>query len=556
MSATSRPTKVPFFHQPEIHQLVEDLSALGAVTFYVGAGVSIGRTGLTWAGLSAQLLQRQLGGNYGEWIDVIRTVSSPLGASSAIAQSFLEDNSAHWRDRLTSEIRSQLYSGPRQETSYFSDRVVALANAFIGTHKSAVIVTPNYDNFLIDAASNLKPGDRKFSHLKVVSFGLDANGRVLDVATRMRRVRAAVGQAANLCIVYLHGLIDDPTPNAEIAYPVVSEADYATTRHASQDVLGALFASRDIIIVGSSITDPPLIHALSAPRPNATALKPDGSRARRFAIIPAQGTDRRGLDSDRVKKMVEIDARRAKHLDLEVVRPPYYFQAPQILEETRIELALEHGGRHYSDADAEHRYGGRLLKWWHQWSDRGDTTPQVRQRAAYQFLKTQALPELRSILEIRGKEDLKLEAWVRWEPEERQLALWASSTGDWPEPSTMRKIPLAENSRYTAVMSLLNGAPTYAKGIPEFTRWGSFLAVPIHFVSANDESLPVGAICVASMKTQENGSLNPLKRSAEAKLFVYLASLGSVLMDPTYPFSRSASSPMPEAAQQTAAQSP
>lgn len=531
-----------FFHLRSTHRLIDELSALDPVTLYVGAGASIERTGLSWAGLSAQLLDRDLG-NYSERIDLVRA-STSLQVSSAIAQQYKTTRTDGWRDRLRDAICDQLYRGPKDLTSYFNDRVISAANALIHAGKSAVVVTPNYDQFLIDALNDLENPDllvakekASFSRREVFAFGVDSKGDPIDPTAQLEDLLDCMKQQSVLCVVYLHGFVGRETPSDQRladAYPVVSEKDYAVTRDTSQLVLAHLFAERNAIVVGSSITDPPLIHALVTSRPKrATRRTESGTIAegpvKRFAIMPTHAASLIGVTPATQAGLRKVEAQRAAHLGIKLVTPPFFYQAPQLLEELRVNLEAEEVTK-YSDMQAVHRYGFRLSAWWFNWLYGDETDMVERQADAYRFLQEQALPEVRRILDTPAGEAIKLEAWIRWYPEERQLGLWAASTGTWPDFETMRKDPLALSSTYAATRAFLNGAPNYMKSTSDDSRWRSYLAKPIRYLEENYLAhLPVGVISVSSMWEQEESSINPRVRGATPSLFNYLDSVGWVL---------------------------
>jgi len=537
-----------FFHLRSTHKLIDDLSALDPVTLYVGAGASIERTGLSWAGLSAQLLDRDLG-DYSERIELVRAMS-PLQTSSAIAERFRASRTDGWRDRLREAIGDHLYRGPLDQTSYFNDRVIGAANALIAAGKSVIVVTPNYDQFLIDALDDLEDSQSTetvvvaaYSRREILAFGVDNHGKPIDPAKQLKILKKCMADQSVLCIVYLHGFVGREArsePQLKDACPVVSEKDYAVTRENSQLILQKLFTGRNVIIVGSSVTDPPLVHALLDSRyMTASGMQATGDskdKLRRIAIIPSRTHHSRDLDGKNLTRLREMEKERASHIDVELIAPPFYFQAPQILEELRVDLVAEHLSA-YSDAQAAHRYGYRLSDWWFQWLYGNDTNMVDRQADAHKFLREQALRDVRDILKSPADEALKLEAWIRWYPEERQLGLWASSTGTWPDFDTMRKDPLSLGSNFAATRAFLNGAPNYMKSGSQNSPWRSYLAKPIRYLEEDYYAhIPVGVISVASSREQDDSSINPRFRRATAKLFNYLDSVGWVLFGLDAPY--------------------
>jgi len=529
-----------FFHRRSTHKLIDELRQLDAITLYVGAGASIERTGLTWEGLSAQLLDTSLG-DFSERIELVRA-SSSLAVSSAISHLFETSRTDGWRDRLRETICDLLYRGPEKQASYFNDRVLGVANDLVGAGRSVVVVTPNYDQFLLEALKELQDlGAAAFKKEKVFAFGVDKNGDPIPLEPQLSELKTALADRATLCVVYLHGFVARTVPrkkSLKAAYPVVSEADYAATRSNSQEILGELFRDRDAIIVGSSITDPPLIHALLEARKTLDQSSASTYRGKRFAIIPTHGALPSSLSTKSIKSLRRVEELRAAHLGVRLVTPPYYFQAPQILEELRVDLVAAQEQLNYSDPQALHRYGARLSDWWWSWLYDSESRMAQRQEDTYKFLEEQALPVARDILGAAEAENLKLEAWIRWQPEERELALWASSTGSWPDSDTMRRDLLAMTTTYAATKAFLNGAPTYMKSMSADSRWKAYLAKPIrHMDKAYGVYQPVGVLCVASMNEQDASCINPQVRGNTAELFNYLDSVGTVLFSPDFSYS-------------------
>ena len=546
----------PFFHQRSTHNLIDDLSSLSAVTLYIGAGASIERTGLTWAGLSAQLLEKDLG-TYAERIAIVRS-QSELASSSAIERQFARTHADDPRGALVQAIRDEFYSGPRVQPSYFNERVIAFANDLIGAGQSVVVVTPNYDDFLFDAVREIaKNGQASFKDVQFFGFGMASSGKkATPLQPQLKTLQNSLGNAQTLNIVYIHGFVSRhsdasiPSPlkgsfsdslaagsaALHAVQPVFSERDYSLTRTNSERVLYALFSDRDVLVLGSSLTDPPLLQALSTSHEHNVRTK---RSVQRFAVRPLQGIDFSHLDESVFASFRHVEDERAEHLGLRLVSPPFYFQAPQILEEARVGVALRRAtnarARFYSDSGSTPRYGFRLNEWWREWNEDDDYPLTERQLDSYLFLADIALETIRDILGCPDDEDLRVEAWIRWEPSQRELRLWASSTGHWPDTVTARHEPIGLDSRYPSTFAFLNGAPTYTDGDEKLTRWKSFLSKPIRYMDSSYHSyIPVGVISIASMRNQAEGSLNPRYKDGILDLVKFLDLVGAVLFFPEF----------------------
>jgi hypothetical protein len=527
----------PFFEQRSTHNLVDDLSKLTDVTLYIGAGASIERTGLTWAGLSAQLLDKDLG-NYESRISIVRA-QSELATSSAIDRQFKRTHADNAQAALVDAIRELFYGGPRVQPSYFNERVIAFANDLIGAGRRVVVVTPNYDDFLFDAVQKvLEDGSALFDNVEFFGFGM-SDGAASPLRPQLSELGKAIRKKSTLCIVYTHGFVSrtsDPLvdqPRLDHVDPVFSERDYSLSRPNTEEVLGLLFRKRDVLILGSSLTDPPLLHALA----DSNAHNPRPGRAR-IAIRPLQGIDLSQLADDDFASFRRVEDDRAEHLGLRIVNPPFFFQSPQLLEEARVALALAHGSagraRRYSAPGSTPRYGYRLDEWWQAWNEDDDYPLQSRQFDSHRLLRNIALDFVGDLLECPEDEDLRVEAWIRHHPGSRELRLWASSTGNWPDIDTARHEKISLKSEYSATYAFLNGAPTY-EGHPEDPRWKSFLSKPIRYTNERYNTyLPVGVISLASMRPQSTGSLNPRYKENIGQLFLALELIGTVLFFPEY----------------------
>lgn len=528
----------PFFHQRSTHNLIDEIATMSDVTIYVGAGASIERTGLTWAGLSAELLDKDLG-DYATRISIVRA-QSELAASSAIAQQFITGHGDSSRYALSNAIAELFYGDSRTEPSYFNERVVALANDFISQGANVAIVTPNYDDFLIDAVLRARASkNAAFTTFKTVVFGVAANGVATPRAEGFSELNKSLNTKDELVIVHLHGLVprnaapESPLGQLSIPrdiYPVFSERDYSVTRSSSERVLKKLFTNRDLIVVGSSLSDPPLLNALSSS-------KGRGVR-RRFAIRPLQGLDLTRLNDHDFESFRTLEDDRARLLGVKLITPPFFYQAPQILEEARVAIALHEPNedvrpRAYAELGSTPRYGTRLTDWWDSWREDSEHPLELMQVFSHAFLAGVVLPTLRKVLGSPDEEDLRVEAWMRWEPERRELRLWASSSGSWPDVDLARRDQIKMGGHYLATDAFLNGSPTYATGQGTDTRWYSYLSRPVRYMDPRyKSSIPVGVISVASMQPQSSSSLNPRNKDKSGDLFRVLEAAGVVLFWP------------------------
>lgn len=532
----------PFFHQRAAKSVIDELGKLTSVTIYVGAGASIERTGLTWTGLNAQLMDKDLG-TYERRIALVRS-HGELASASSIAREYERTHADNALEFLTQGIRELLYSGSGLEQSYFNDRVIALANDYMRAGEHVVVVTPNYDDFLIDSLRQSEDkGTAEFERVAIFGFGVTDQGEATPLSDELIRLKAALREPKTLSVVYLHGVVPrtrDPLagnatsriePLPQHVYPVFSESDYAATRANSGEILTATFSGRDLLVVGTSLTDPPLLHALSVSKDTVVG----DPKRHRFVIRPLQGLDLSGIDDEAFASFQQVQKDRSDHLGVRLVTPPFFFQVPQLLEEVRVAIDLDLGidarPRAYSESGSTPRYGERLNQWWRAWKEDEDVPLTQRQYIAHSFLDNVALPSLRAILQSPDEEDLRLEAWIRWEPNSRHLRLWASSTGTWPDTESARWDSIGMGGTYGATLAFLNGAPTYAAGLSERTRWGSFLSKPVRYENET-RYLQIGVISLASKWPQSDSSVNPRNKENRAALLAFLDYCGKELFTP------------------------
>lgn len=193
---------------------------------------------------------------------------------------------------------------------------------------------------------------------------------------------------------------------------------------------------------------------------------------------------------------------------------PLFFDYPVQVAQFFHELGLAANlgaPQHYASGDS--RYGRRLTSWWNTWSaatDAHDFTK--RQRESHDFL-AKLMPHLKKQLNSSEEEQLKLEVWLRAEPDKRQLMLWSTSTGTWLDRGTMRTEPIA-SSELIAVQAFRSGRPQSMQ--VEDSRWRNIIAAPIWARGKGYEaSLILGVVCMASTAEDHESSLIPSRNAAK-----------------------------------------
>lgn len=510
-----------FFHRPETREMIAKLAGWSGWTIYVGAGGSVDRTGLTWSRLVDELLE-----DFVADADLRRVVLAQHGEQRAatIACSLYGDDDDS-TDRITRKIQELLYGNPGFLAGRMLPFVAGLAVTLWLVGSPVAIVTPNYDSYLLDEirlqldpSEAMSPAELATLVRHYVARGANETLEVLE--------EHLADQA--ITFVSLHGYI--PKRGEAVSPPVVSEADYHRTSDDSTKLLTRLFADRNLLILGSSLTDPPLVSALHQTKRPSTGLSDVDPPRERVAVLPLQGTEWASVPREQMPQAVQLTEQRLETLDVESIFPDFFGQVGQFVHE--VTKCIEFG-----DVDdlraftSKRRYGSRLTQWWGDWI--AMTQGAAGSQANHHSLLRDVCAEVAEILNTSPSEPLKLEAWVRWQPSEnrRELALWASSVGTWPDIQSMRRDTISPDSPYRSVQAFCNGSPTFMSARPgESTRWKTYLAVPV-WLARDNGWLQVGVLSLASMREEASASLNRTARGLGAVIKL-MNPLGRAIFDP------------------------
>jgi hypothetical protein len=495
----------PFFYQSDLPGVIERLASQEALVVYAGAGVSIDRTGLSWAGLVNSLLKPYME-NYESDSDgrkraAIMDTNTPLQAASIVCEKYAQHSGDEWRAEIVAQLRTLLYVTTTWQRGELISAIVRLAAAFFGLGRNVYIVTTNYDEFMQREAESLVQANS--INLELTTSVVDHNlqDKVADVREHTRPYQ----------VVHVHGHVPKSSSNGTQDI-ILSELDYIRSQPLSSLILTELFAKSSVLILGSSLTDQPLLEALAK-----TASHRQAAPVRRFRLaVTALQSLKLPDDTPRIIEAVQDSIRlRMKQFDTDVIFPDFYCQIPQLLTEVQVCMTRTDQRRPYSGESSPVRYGQRLEKWWSAWYRSRHKQGQLRRRQQddHEYLEQQ-LQDIRGTLHIEN-EVLKLEIWIRWEPgrTSRHLRLWASSTGTSPDIATMRWAEIAADSSNASVQAFCLGRPeiypTYADDTQSLTsdRWNTYLCVPIRIGDEGVE-LPVAVVSLASMKMKENSKIN------------------------------------------------
>lgn len=540
-----------FLRQPETLDALEMLAGASELVIYAGAGVSIDRTNVAWTQLVEKVfrLAHVSGTPNARTKAVEYLVESALNNSLMIppdqlASIVVQDSIGAQTENifLGSKLKEILYDENGWNPGLILRNVVLLAMTAAGVGRKVTIITTNYD-INIERALVTRLGELSSSvpadHVAGVRrWTLDADGPSGTI-----EVLASGADAAPIDIVYLHGRVDESA--AVEGDLVLTEHSYAATRERSTKILTELFAGEDkgVVIVGASVTDPPLVHALASTRDSA---------GQRYALLRAP-VAARAIGSKTLptsEAMRDALSLRGDHLGVTMLYPMAFFQVAQFFEEARAALsaALVTGATSsYRDVANKISYPQRLTTWHGDWRKRKLTKNPMH---TYEQVRDGLFAAVTSFTTAEPGELLRLELWVRLDPntKDRKLSLWATSVGPILDDSVRRREVIESGSTNASVRCLLDGRPKLTT-LEELghddasSRWKSFYSVPVFTdVSAklvDDEiagMVPVGVITLAStwkLQSQTEPSvLGRLEMPALIELKQLLLGIGKEVLRP------------------------
>lgn len=486
----------PYFNQSEVHQIIQQLASQKSVVIYAGAGVSIDRTGVSWRELVNRLLEDHVAD--AETRRAIMATYTPLEAASIACQMYYDMHGSAWMRKVINKLRTLLYSEKTWQRGNLVTTIVELAAVFAERGINVQIVTTNYDSFLegeLQILNLARVGKDKAEIAFESVLVHHGDGPHIDPETEKQKYLRPT-----TAILHLHGYV--PEDNSGEAPVILSEVATIDSQTLSSAILGDLFQRNAVIMVGASLTDPPLLSAL------ARSIRTPTEKARkerlRVAILPLQGIDfSRVLHGDlrQDKRAIEDYERRAKirmkQFDVTATFPDFYSQVPQLLRE--VQICLDHclTGQPYENSPA--RYIERLERWWQDWYQKRSADLSTCQSADHDQLRDE-LARIRAMLEVEADEVMKLEVWLRWEPKQsRKLTLWASSTGTWTDFASIRHAEIRADSKYASVRAFCLGRPEIYATEGESERWRTHLCVPVRIHNGAGDLL-VGVISLVSMR--------------------------------------------------------
>lgn len=531
-------SETAFFHSDETKRAIVRLAQCDRLVIFCGAGVTIDRTGLSWGDLITQLFQTTEKGQSSHdpttaELEILRKELTPLQLASVLAERTIEHHATEKEARasLVPKLQQALYKGTGWQCGALVSNIIRLCFGLVQLEKKVSIITSNYDTYLEQEYDHYRNALNSNSALKkqaqVDIAGLIA--RTAGMKRKYRNIRAS-GDAEQIELVYLHGRV--PQSGSLGGRLALSENDYHQLADTVVGTLRKFFSDPNtaVLILGTSLTDPPLLRALSETR-SSTNESP-----KRVALVPAKSTGLAAYNADFARLFQNLKMR-TNHFGAELLVPDFHFQIAQFCQEILTAVSLQKGPNDYLSHTSSARYGNQLSHWWNAWVDQNEN---LGTESTYNAL-TQRLAKIKDILGLdeSSEERLKLELWVRHEPHDyRHLALWAGSTGILRDRNCLHFEDLDVDTSNASVKAFIEGRPQYLQqtdllkgkepAIPH-GMWTSYFSVPIR-IDLPDGTIPVGVITLATTHNKEKSAIKDGSVKELANLVDQLTTVGEELL--------------------------
>jgi hypothetical protein len=535
VESSFRRSEQEFFHQQLTRDAILQLAASSSLVIYCGAGVTIDRTGYGWAPLIASVFAPDASSHEGHptqmEISAMERHEDPVRLASILMQYALdqEPSGASLKAHLTPLLQNRLYKSDTWRNGQLAGNICTLAaSSAVVSGRPVEVITTNFDAHLEESferqvnrwTAKIAPELSRNNDLAASDLVPRLKVWVNDEDNNPERLtRTALNESrsdeAEVNLHYLHGRV--PRTGAADGHLVISEVDYAKSRPKSLDTLVKLFSGDlDVLILGASLTDPPLVDALALTKGNRKI-----DDVRRFVVMPRSSLGYTDLPIEQNNRIVSHLSRRCELLGTRLLVPDFRYQVAQLCEELtlyRTQAATPADVPALLTDAAGLRYGLRLLEWWDQWKempvakDANKAYEELREHFAgiKHHIERSAAPGYGL---SAAPEHFRLEAWVREDPQRyRRLALWATSGGPLFDEQIRRNADLELSSRNATVRTFVEGRPQHVdiadlQDRPSaHSRWNSYLSVPI-YATIKGSRLPVGAMTLASSQTKAKSVL-------------------------------------------------
>lgn len=539
-----------FFHQQMTRTALLALATGEKLTIYCGAGVTIDRTGLGWGQLIASIFTPDGASHPShptkEEIDIMRRSEDPMRLASILTQYGLDQakTPSKLKSHLTPLLQNRLYKVTGWQAGLLVNNVCSVATTAAANGVEVDVITTNYDTHLEDGFARILT---RFRDRLEDRGETDQLKRVPKIVVRVRdedcadeRDLLTIGSPtaeAALNLHYVHGRIDQE--NSSAGHLVMSELDYALARPHTLETLRRLFdGNRHTIILGASLTDPPLVDALALTKPEKKR-----HEFNRYVVMPRSSLHYDDQDAKTSNRIVSHLGRRAELLGIQLLVPDFRIQVAQFLEELHLCMRDDASPLEFLSDERGERYGCRLLTWWTSWQEReiARTAEHAYQEVSKHFQDIKQLIAAASAVtygESQRQERFRLELWVREDPARfRALTKWASSSGPVLDPDVRRTAELELDSGNASVRTFMEGRPQHlaASDLREMgfqSRWLSYLCVPI-WVRVSSGQVPVGVLTLASNRDTSASALPLPKMDFMEQLRNMMIAAGKAMLNPS-----------------------
>lgn len=462
---------VGFFSDVPTSAAISRIAEADHITIFAGAGVCLDQGVPGWNHLVSRLLDKRLEDSS---IDaaMVGSVSAHLleqyreVPTATIVDALYSDQlGVKAAARRIDDIRSVIYESGQNvglASPSLVERTLLLAHALHVAGRNVHIITTNYDDlFEYVSAERLSTGVFKKWGVNVVPYSErpPATHRVEDL----------------IPVVHIHGFV--PRAGSNVAPPILSEKDYFEWDANSpfRNYLSVRFGAGAVLFLGSSLRDANILRRLSAARSDHVSA---------FALLPVQSESVHYPKDMRpvAETLAGYAESRGRELGVEVLRPNFFGQVYQFLDEVRAKV---------SEPTDYVPYVRRLDEWTDRWYQSGLHVDEAHRRTAT-LRARQTSAELVQIVGSVSK--AKVELWVRRPNEERSLELWASSQGMWipGDEHWPKTVSLVGPLQHAAVNCFAMGTTTQGRVSPlDRTRWTHYVATPVN-LPGNYASLTVG----------------------------------------------------------------
>lgn len=484
-----------------VRDLWNEITQSKRVVIFCGAGVTIGRTGVSWGELVRQVARKTLCTEKDE-LDFCEACEKFFGSTNFSAEQKASVAAAKvLHDTTINEVIAEtLYTNSGYQEGRLLNALTNLMMEMLIEHKDIDIVTTNYDTYIEDGILSLIKAyknnemielpEEQCPRMNVIIFKDDGSEEEIPIHD---------GGGSTVNFVYVHGRVDDK--GASQGTVVFSERDYEKSHNRTTKKLMKLFENSPTIIVGSSLVDTPLIRSLLG----LARAEPKGGGVdyHRYAVMA------RVLENNKASN--ELQVLRAKQLGLKPLFYDYYDEIPDIF--WNLHAFLLKGVE-----DFKEYLPCELAK--NDWVKKAEE--QSRERTISTQVYEYSARFARAIRKNFAVEDeyLKIEFWFLegddGQTRKRFLKVWTNSAGPVYTRGLRRceEITPENAERVASVRSFVDGgvnlkrldqlnignAGTGASGDTDSSRWKTFFSVPItYWFEEYGVEVTVGVVTLASM---------------------------------------------------------